>query len=117
VNEALRAGLAAMELAAPRRKRHRTHGFNLGPSLVGSLDNVEGALRACLRGGPLRLVRAARRLRNSPVGDVPIPPPERLETPAGSLEPGVWSLELGVWSLYGRERSERGTQARSADPP
>lgn len=44
VNEALRAGLAAMERGAPRRRRHRTRGFNLGPSLVGSLDNVEEVL-------------------------------------------------------------------------
>lgn len=44
VNEALRAGLAAMERGRSRRKRHRTRGFNLGPSLVGSLDNIEEVL-------------------------------------------------------------------------
>jgi hypothetical protein len=44
VNEVLRAGLAALERGAPRRKRFRTRGFNLGPSLVGSLDNVEEVL-------------------------------------------------------------------------
>lgn len=44
VNEALRAGLAALEKRAPTRKVYRTRGFNLGPSLVGSLDNVEEVL-------------------------------------------------------------------------
>lgn len=44
VNEVLRAGLAAMEKRVPPRKPHRTRGFNLGPSLVGSLDNVEEVL-------------------------------------------------------------------------
>lgn len=44
VNEALRAGLAALEKGPRRRTPHRTVGFNLGPSLVGSLDNVEGVL-------------------------------------------------------------------------
>lgn len=45
VNEALRAGLAALEKRAPaRRKAYRTRGFDLGPSLVGSLDNVEEVL-------------------------------------------------------------------------
>lgn len=41
VNDALRAGLAAMEKRAPAHKPYRTTGFNLGPSLVGSLDNIE----------------------------------------------------------------------------
>jgi predicted transcriptional regulator len=41
VNEALRAGLAALERRAPARKRYRTTGFDLGPSLAGSLDNIE----------------------------------------------------------------------------
>ena len=40
VNEALRAGLAAMDTPARRRKPFRTTGFDLGPSLVGSLDDV-----------------------------------------------------------------------------
>ena len=45
VNEALRAGLAALEQkqAAPQAA-HRTKGFDLGPSLVGSLDNVADVL-------------------------------------------------------------------------
>jgi plasmid stability protein len=46
VNEALRAGLKALDKRAPSRKPHRTRGFNLGPSLVGSLDNVEKVLSA-----------------------------------------------------------------------
>ena len=41
VNEALRAGLQAMEKRRPARKPYQTSGFNLGPSLVGSLDNIE----------------------------------------------------------------------------
>jgi hypothetical protein len=43
VNEALRAGLAAMDAPAHRRP-FRTTGFDLGPSLVGSLDNVAEVL-------------------------------------------------------------------------
>jgi plasmid stability protein len=44
VNEVLRAGLSALEKGARQRTPHRTAGFNLGPSLVGSLDNVEDVL-------------------------------------------------------------------------
>jgi predicted transcriptional regulator len=44
VNEALRGGLEAIDHPAPARKRFRTAGFNLGPSLVGSLDNIEEVL-------------------------------------------------------------------------
>ena len=44
VNEALRAGLTAIEKRAPARKAHQTTGFHLGPSLVGSLDNIEEVL-------------------------------------------------------------------------
>ena len=44
VNDALRAGLEAMHHPTPVRRRFRTAGFNLGPSLVGSLDNVEEVL-------------------------------------------------------------------------
>jgi class 3 adenylate cyclase len=44
VNEALRAGLNALEKRVPQRKPYRTRGFNLGPSLVGSLDNAEEVL-------------------------------------------------------------------------
>ncbi len=44
VNKALRMGLGALNEPAPRRKPFRTAGFDLGPSLVGSLDNVEEVL-------------------------------------------------------------------------
>ncbi len=44
VNEALRSGLASMDAPAMPRARFRTTGFDLGPSLVGSLDNVEEVL-------------------------------------------------------------------------
>jgi hypothetical protein len=44
VNEALRAGLTALEKRVPPRKTFRTRGFDLGPSLIGSLDNVEEVL-------------------------------------------------------------------------
>jgi hypothetical protein len=44
VNEALRAGLAILETPAAPRTPFRTTGFDLGPSLVGSLDDVEGVL-------------------------------------------------------------------------
>jgi hypothetical protein len=44
VNEALRAGLAILDQPATRRAPFRTSGFDLGPSLVGSLDDVEGVL-------------------------------------------------------------------------
>lgn len=43
VNEALRAGLTALETPVTRRA-FSTAGFDLGPSLVGSLDNVEEVL-------------------------------------------------------------------------
>jgi predicted transcriptional regulator len=43
VNAALRAGLAAIEQTAPSRT-FKTTGFHLGPSLVGSLDDVEEVL-------------------------------------------------------------------------
>ena len=43
VNDMLRAGLDALD--QPRRTaRFRSTGFKLGPSLVGSLDNVEEVL-------------------------------------------------------------------------
>lgn len=41
VNEALRAGLAALDRPTASSRPFRTRGFNLGPSLVGSLDNIE----------------------------------------------------------------------------
>lgn len=44
VNEALRAGLSALEGPARPRRPFRTQGFDLGPSLVGSLDNIEEVL-------------------------------------------------------------------------
>lgn len=44
VNEALRGGLEAMDRPRPARRPFRTKGFDLGPSLVGSLDNVEEVL-------------------------------------------------------------------------
>lgn len=44
VNEVLRAGLAEVERPAAPRAPFRTAGFDLGPSLVGSLDDVEGVL-------------------------------------------------------------------------
>jgi predicted transcriptional regulator len=44
VNEALRNGLATMEAPAQARMRFHTTGFDLGASLVGSLDNIEDIL-------------------------------------------------------------------------
>jgi hypothetical protein len=44
LNEALRSGLNAMDHPKPARRPFRTKGFDLGPSLVGSLDNVEEIL-------------------------------------------------------------------------
>jgi hypothetical protein len=44
VNDLLRAGLDAVERRPAARKSFRTKGFDLGPSLVGSLDNVEEVL-------------------------------------------------------------------------
>jgi hypothetical protein len=44
VNDALRAGLAIIEKPPGKRPLYRTTGFDLGPSLVGSLDNVEDVL-------------------------------------------------------------------------
>ena len=44
VNEALRAGLESLDRPPARRKRFQTTGFDLGDSLIGSLDNVEEAL-------------------------------------------------------------------------
>lgn len=53
VNAALRAGLDALERPAAERPPFRTTGFGLGPSLVGSLDDVEGVL-ARVEGEPHR---------------------------------------------------------------
>ena len=44
VNDVLRAGLDALGPAKTRRRRFRTTGFDLGPSRVGSLDNIEEVL-------------------------------------------------------------------------
>ena len=44
VNEALRAGLSALDRPTSARRLFRTTGFDLGPSLVGSLDDVAGVL-------------------------------------------------------------------------
>jgi len=43
VNDALRAGLAVLDRPA-ETTAFRTAGFDLGPSLVGSLDDVTGVL-------------------------------------------------------------------------
>ncbi len=43
VNEVLRTGLDALQ-APRRRRRFTTSGLSLGPSLVGSLDNIEEVL-------------------------------------------------------------------------
>lgn len=44
VNDVLRAGLETIGQPRQRPRQFRTQGFNLGPSLVGSLDNVEEVL-------------------------------------------------------------------------
>lgn len=44
VNAVLRAGLDAMTVREARDEPFRTTGFALGPSLVGSLDNVAEVL-------------------------------------------------------------------------
>jgi hypothetical protein len=44
VNEALRNGLDALDRPRPTPPKFKTTGFDLGPSLVGSLDNVEEVL-------------------------------------------------------------------------
>ena len=43
VNDALRAGLSVIDMPTGR-PAFRTTGFDLGPSLVGSLDDVHGVL-------------------------------------------------------------------------
>lgn len=44
VNQILRAGLDANRTPRPTHQAFRTVGFALGPSLVGSLDNIEEVL-------------------------------------------------------------------------
>ena len=53
VNAALRAGLAELDRSDVVIPQFRTTGFALGPSLVGSLDDVEGVL-ARVEGEPHR---------------------------------------------------------------
>ena len=44
VNDALRLGVEALRRRVARQRVFRTAGFDLGLSLVGSLDNVEEVL-------------------------------------------------------------------------
>jgi hypothetical protein len=44
VNDVLRTGLDTLGAARRPRQPFQTKGFSLGPSLVGSLDNVEEVL-------------------------------------------------------------------------
>jgi hypothetical protein len=44
VNDLLRAGLDAAHTPKRKARVFRTEGFDLGPSLVGSLDNIEEVL-------------------------------------------------------------------------
>ena len=44
VNDVMRAGLDAVGQPRPGASRFRTRGFDLGPSIAGSLDNVEEVL-------------------------------------------------------------------------
>lgn len=44
INDALRAGLDALDSPRPTAEPYRVRPFNLGRSLVGSLDNVEEVL-------------------------------------------------------------------------
>ena len=44
INEVLRAGLDALQAAPQRRERFTTRGVDLGPSMIGSLDNIEEVL-------------------------------------------------------------------------
>ncbi len=44
INDLLRAGLEARRAPRPNAEPFRTAGFALGPSLVGSLDNIEEVL-------------------------------------------------------------------------
>jgi hypothetical protein len=53
VNDVLRAGLDALHQPRPRGPAHATRGFHLGPSLVGSLDNIEEILSR-IEGDPPR---------------------------------------------------------------
>lgn len=44
VNDLLRAGLDTVGTQKRKARAFRTEGFDLGPSLVGSLDNIEEVL-------------------------------------------------------------------------
>ncbi len=44
VNQALRAGLKRMQSSAPRRNRYQTAAVDLGPCLLGNLDDVAEVL-------------------------------------------------------------------------
>jgi hypothetical protein len=44
VNDLLRAGLDASQARRPPRKPFETRAVRLGPSLIGSLDNIEEVL-------------------------------------------------------------------------
>ena len=44
LNEVLRAGLDAAQAPERKRQAFQTNGFDLGPSLVGSLDDIEEVL-------------------------------------------------------------------------
>jgi hypothetical protein len=44
VNEVLRAGLDALDTAPRQRASFKTTGFDLGASVLGSLDNIEEVL-------------------------------------------------------------------------
>lgn len=44
VNDILRAGLDALDSRRSTRKPFRTTGLDAGPSLIGSLDNIEEVL-------------------------------------------------------------------------
>jgi hypothetical protein len=52
VNDALRQGLRQMAAPPPKRKPYVTPSTDLGPSLIGSLDNIEEALE--IAEGPWR---------------------------------------------------------------
>jgi hypothetical protein len=55
VNEALRRGLHQMAATPRRRRLYRTPSTDLGPSLIGSLDNI-GRVLAIAEGDPTRII-------------------------------------------------------------
>ena len=54
VNEALRRGLPQMAMRPKRRRLYRTPSTDLGPSLIGSLDNI-GQVLAIVEANPTRV--------------------------------------------------------------